>query len=114
MGQPSVSSEGLQAPALVLYYVARVTGARVTSGKRSVEENARVGGRSDSKHLQGLAVDLSAKDNPNALTLGLLQFLSSRGGYDSGGTAPHYHYESDAFTLVKLGVSCLLLLAVLR
>lgn len=35
----------------------------ITSGVRSVEKNEKVGGKKDSSHLNGLAVDLSCLDS---------------------------------------------------
>lgn len=116
MAKDSIGSDGLQFPGLILYWAARATGNRVTSGKRTSEENDGLPGASPtSKHLEGLAIDHQALDPiPNAFSLGVLHFLSARGGFHSKGTREHYHWEADETTVLKFGATLLVLWLVFR
>jgi Peptidase M15 len=80
----------------VLYMLARTFGARVTGGKRTPDENAKVGGITNSKHLTGDAIDIAADAPPLALSmLGVFGKVVP----DEGGTAPHFHVETTTLTL---------------
>ena len=86
--------------ARIMAQIADVFGARITSGKRSPEENARVGGSPNSKHLTGDAIDLG-RDAPPAV-VSILGTIAARGGLHVKGTAPHYHFEADENTPLRL------------
>jgi hypothetical protein len=71
---------------------------RVTSGIRTLEENARVGGKAQSQHLVGLAVDLVAPDLAS-----LAAHLRGRGLVvvtDEPGHRPHVHVQRYAANTV--------------
>ena len=66
----------------------------ITSGRRTIEENKRVGGVKDSAHLSGQAVDIRC---PNSI----YRFLILKGllgaGFKRIGIAPqHIHADKDA------------------
>lgn len=80
----------------IIYFIARVFGARVTGGKRTAEENKAVGGIPNSKHLTGDAIDI-AIDAP-AIAISMLTIFG-KVIRDEAGTAPHYHVEATSWTL---------------
>lgn len=86
----------------VLFIVARAFGARVTSAKRTPDENEKAGGSPSSAHLKGDAVDVSA-DSP-ALAVSMLS-LFGKGGLHTKGTATHYHFEVAPWTLLLFGAA---------
>lgn len=88
--------DSLSANGKVLYMIANVLGARVTSGARSIEENTAVGGSPVSAHLKGDAIDIGI-ESP-AIAVAALS-LFGKGGVHQKGTAKHYHFEATEFTL---------------
>lgn len=68
---------------------------KITSGKRTIEENAKAGGVGDSSHVDGLAVDLATPKEQDlrekmVWALGLVGFRRI-GIYDK-----HFHVDVDA------------------
>lgn len=64
-----------------------------TSGYRTVEKNARVGGVRNSSHLKGLAIDISA---PDGLTRQKILFCAIASGFKRIGIGKtHIHLDID-------------------
>jgi hypothetical protein len=79
-----------------LYMLAVALGARVTSAKRTPDENEHVGGSPTSAHLRGDAIDIAADSPPMAVKV---LSVFGKGGLHTKGTAPHYHFEATPLTL---------------
>lgn len=72
--------------------LAAIYGASITSGSRTVERNAKVGGGTNSKHMQGYAFDLVCDDKADAERL----VHSARAcGFDAVNEKDHVHIEFD-------------------
>jgi len=83
--------EGLTLSTGLVFLLARMLGARVTSTVRSVLENKAAGGRATSLHLVGGALDLGRETSAGVIAL--LRPLCSICVFDEAGTAPHWHLE---------------------
>lgn len=89
--------EGLNIQFVMMLDVARAnanTPFRITSGLRTEDHNAEVGGVGNSAHLRGIAVDLSCHNASDLykIVTGLLKAGFSRIGI----YADHIHVDSDA------------------
>lgn len=76
--------------------IAKLFGARVTGGKRTADENTKVGGIVSSLHLTGDALDIG-RDAPQ-LAISMLGVFG-KVIWDDKGTAPHWHVEATPMTL---------------
>jgi hypothetical protein len=66
-----------------------------TSGFRTKEQNSKVGGKSDSAHLKGLAFDMKAPADP--FLREKLAWALGRAGFDRVESAPkHFHADTDS------------------
>ena len=79
----------------------KAVGFRVTSWRRDVETNSRVGGSPTSLHLVGGAVDFGREADVTSFGFKLVETLSEKGGLHKKGSAPHFHFEAGPKILVS-------------
>lgn len=88
----TIEAARVSAFAVATIEMCRAHGASVTSWQRSPAHNARVGGRPDSFHLEGLAVDLVLEDQTRMQAL-LADARSA--GLEAVVEDDHVHVELD-------------------
>lgn len=77
---------------IAVLVAARVRRVGISSWYRTPAQNAAVGGRPDSLHLQGLAIDLVGDDDE----LGQIEGIWRAIGFDAVDEGDHLHIELEA------------------